>query len=93
MLFKHYQKKGLLDSPKKTNRSKRLYIRNKKIPKWAENLNNVSEQVMQQKKVNPRNLFGVFYVENLNSNAVLSLNENYKRTSSAKWNCNKMFVE
>jgi hypothetical protein len=35
----------ILNSPKKSkSKVKRLYIRNKKIPRWAENIDKISEK-------------------------------------------------
>ena len=42
---------------------KRLFIREKKIPRWAENLKQVSEIVEKQRKgLDFLNLYGIFVV-------------------------------
>lgn len=45
----NYRPMRILNSPKKSkSKVKRLYIRNKKIPRWAENLSNVPERFQNE---------------------------------------------
>jgi len=46
-----YQAMKLSFTPKKSkSNAKRIFIRNKKIPKWAENIQKVQEEVLKQKE-------------------------------------------
>jgi len=77
----------LMHSPKKSkSNKKRLYMRNKKIPKWAEDMNKVKEIVIRQMhEMDPDKIYGTCVVEKLDTNVIFGQNENYIRGSSARW--------
>jgi hypothetical protein len=82
----------ILYSPKKSKSPcKRLYIRSKKIPRWAEDLEKVNEMVRVQNDnpdINPNAVYGCCIVERLNTNVIFNAEGKYYRGSSAKWNRN-----
>lgn len=60
----HIQHSSILKSAKKTNQTKRLYIKNKKIPKWGEDLGLVKKiEIMQRNINNPLEIFGYVCIE------------------------------
>lgn len=77
----------MLKSPKKTpqnkKKQKRLYIGKKKVPKWAENTNNLDLNEVDE----GTNLFGLCKVEHLDTNIIFKVfgKDIIERTSSAKW--------
>lgn len=82
----------ILHSPKKSkSQKKRLYMRNKKVPRWAEDIEKVNEAVELQKEMqdlNPNQIYGFCVVEKLDTNIIFSFSEKYLRGSSAKWTRN-----
>lgn len=82
----------ILHSPKKSkSQKKRMYMRNKKIPRWAEDIAKVNEAVELQKEreeLNPNQIYGFCVVEKLDTNIIFSFSEKYLRGSSAKWTRN-----
>ena len=48
LTFVPYKDKSLMKSAKKSKKTKRLYIKNKRIPKWAENMEKVGGTVKKQ---------------------------------------------
>ena len=62
--FIPFQHSSILKSAKKTNQTKRLYIKNKKIPKWGEDLQLVKRIEIEQRKINnPLEIFGYLCIE------------------------------
>ena len=98
LFFVPYKDKSLLKSAKKSKRSKRLFIRNKKIPKWAEDIEKVGvtfkKQIESEEKgeFNSAQVYGNICVEELESNKVFNIHELYKRQSSAKWKNKSLFI-
>ena len=82
----------ILHSPKKSkSQKKRLYIRNKKIPRWAEDITRVNEMVDSQREkgeLDPNLIYGFCVVEKLDTNIIFSSCDKYLRGSSAKWTRN-----
>ena len=72
----------MLKSPKKMQKKKRLYIGKKKVPRWAEDIQQNDENV------DAKVIFGECKVENLDTNIIFKVfgDEEIERTSSAKWN-------
>lgn len=66
----------ILHSPKKSkSQKKRMYIRDKKIPRWAEDIAKVNEAVELQKAredLNPSLIYGTCVVEKLNTNIIFN---------------------
>lgn len=89
---KTYVPMKILHSPKKSkSQKKRLYMRNKKVPRWAEDIEKVNEAVELQKEMqdlNPNQIYGFCVVEKLDTNIIFSFSEKYLRGSSAKWTRN-----
>lgn len=84
----NFEPSFLINSPKKDKQvSKRLYIHQKRIPRWAEDLVEVSKEVERQAKTgkDPLSIYGVCVVEQLNTNVIFRLKEDFQRHSSAKW--------
>ena len=69
----------LINSPKKSKK-KRLYIKNKKIPKWAEK----KDEIENPPELNGEDIFGAFQVENLSIDLVFS-GENLNERNSGDW--------
>ncbi|EAR89330.1 hypothetical protein TTHERM_00372470 (macronuclear) [Tetrahymena thermophila SB210] len=88
-----YQNKQLLQSPQKLKTVKQrkiLYCNNKEVPAWAQDLNQVTEKVREQKARgdDPAKLFGLFAVESLQLREVFkNTGKRYDegRGSSANW--------
>lgn len=86
----NFSSKELLKSPKKVPKKKRLFVGNKKIPRWAEDLGKIEEQCQKQKGQGVE-VFGRCVVEHLDTNIMFKgRKEGIVRTSSAKWN-SRMF--
>ncbi|KAL4496191.1 hypothetical protein ABPG72_012928 [Tetrahymena utriculariae] len=88
-----YQNKQLLQSPQKLKTVKQrkiLYCNNKEVPAWAQDLNQVTQKVREQKARgdDPAKLFGLFAVESLQLREVFkNTGKRYDegRGSSANW--------
>jgi hypothetical protein len=81
------QPMNLLHSPKKSkSNKKRLYMRNKKIPRWAQDMEKVKETVLRQMtEMDPDKIYGRCVVERLDTNIIFGHKEDYVRGSSARW--------
>lgn len=96
----YYKPSNILCSPVKSKsqaKQKRLYIREKIIPKWAEDLQKLDTLVMEQReepRIDPDRIYGRCVVEHLNTNVIFRSNAMLYRGSSAKWkgNLSSQFV-
>lgn len=93
----HYKPSNILCSPVKSKsqakEKRRLYIREKIIPKWAEDLQKLDELVVAQRnqpRIDPDRIYGRCVVEHLNTNVIFKSNAVVYRGSSAKWKGNLM---
>lgn len=91
----NYKPSNILCSPMKSKsqakEKRRLYIRQKKIPEWASDLEKVSQLVIAQRddpRIDPDSIYGSCMVENLNTNVIFKTDVKYYRGSSAKWSRN-----
>ncbi len=79
----------LMHSPKKSkSQKKRLFVHNKRVPRWAEDLGRINEAVFRQSQdpnYDPFLIYGTCLVERLDSNLIFGISEKYCRGSSAKW--------
>ena len=63
----------LLISPKKNKKKpKKLFCNAKIVPAWASDMNQVKSKMIEQKNLNPNNVFGEFIVENLDLGMLLN---------------------
>ena len=92
-----YSMESILDSPKKSKSQvrlkRRMFVGNKRVPRWAEDLEKVADEVNRQQadaRMRPGELYGECLVERLNSNLVMGKEANYVRGSSAKWDNNPL---
>ena len=87
-----FQTSKLMNSPKKSKSTKkRLFIRDKKVPRWAidlERIYSVVDDQTQDFKFNPLNIYGLCVAEKLDTNVIFNKEQVYFRGSSAKWNRN-----
>lgn len=79
-----------MHSPKKDkSKVKRMVMRGKAVPQWAQDKKKV-DQVVKQQMADPKfdaaDIYGICLVENLDTNVIFGDSQVYHRGSSARWN-------